>query len=120
MKPPRLWLALALPVLASTVLRSQATQTHRLIPQTFYNTFSGAHPPALRIKPGDRVVTKTIDASGTDWDGKSVASGPNPQTAPFSVEGAEPGDALVVTFEKMELNRSSAYSSSLLAPYTVD
>ena len=85
MKPPRLWLALALPVLASTVLRSQATQTHRLIPQTFYNTFSGAHPPALRIKPGDRVVTKTIDASGTDWDGKSVASyatGQKPRSEP--------------------------------------
>ena len=42
-------------------------ETHRLIPQRFYNTFSAAHPPALRIKPGDRVITKTIDAAGADW-----------------------------------------------------
>lgn len=95
-------------------------ETHRLIPQRFYNTFSAAHPPALRIKPGDRVITKTIDAAGADWDGKVVARGPNPQTGPFFVEGAEPGDTLVVTIETLETNRATAYSSSLLAPYTVD
>jgi amidase len=94
--------------------------THRFVPTTFYNTFSGAHPPALRIKPGDRVITKTIDAGGVDWNGKSVASGPNPQTGPFYIEGAEPGDMIVVSFEKIETNRATAYSSSLLAPYTVD
>ncbi len=95
-------------------------ETHRFMPATFYNTYSFAHPPALRIKPGDRVVTKTIDAAGTDWTGKSVANGPNPQTGPFYVEGAEAGDLLVVTIEKLETNRAMAYSSSLLAPYTVD
>ena len=116
----RLWLSMGILALSSTALRAQTPQTHRFIPVTFYKTFSGAHPPALRIKPGDSVQTKTIDASGTDWDGKSVTSGPNPQTGPFFVEGAESGDVLVVTFEKMELNRSTAYSGSLLAPYTVD
>ena len=95
-------------------------ETHRFVPQQFYNTFSGAHPPALRIKPGDRVITKTIDAGGTDWDGKAVASGPNPQTGPFYVEGAEPGDTLVVTIDKLDTNRATAYSASLLAPYAVD
>ena len=94
--------------------------THRFIPATFYNTYSFAHPPALRIKPGDRVVTKTVDAGGVDWNGKTVATGPNPQTGPFFVEGAEPGDMLVVTIEKLETNRAVAYSSSLLAPYAVD
>src|SRR5262245_31401828 len=97
-----------------------AADTHTFIPQTFYNTYSFAHPPALRIKPGDRVVTKTADASGVDWNGKTVASGPNPQTGPFYIEGAEPGDMLVVTIEKLETNRAMAYSSSLLAPYAVD
>jgi len=94
--------------------------THRFVPEKFYNTYSFAHPPALRIKPGDRVVTKTIDAAGLDWNGKTVASGPNPQTGPFFVEGAEPGDMLVVTVEKIETNRAMAYSASLLAPYAVD
>jgi len=94
--------------------------THRFVPEKFYNTYSFAHPPVLRIKPGDRVVTKTIDAAGLDWNGKTVASGPNPQTGPFFVEGAEPGDMLVVTVEKIETNRAMAYSASLLAPYAVD
>jgi amidase len=97
-----------------------AADTHTFVPTTFYNTYSFAHPPALRIKPGDRVVTKTVDAGGVDWNGKTVASGGNPETGPFYVEGAEPGDMLVVTIEKLETNRASAYSSSLLAPYTVD
>ena len=99
---------------------SVSAETHTFLPQAFYNTYSFAHPPALRIKPGDRVVTKTVDASGVDWNGKSVASGPNPQTGPFFIEGAEPGDMIVVTIEKLETNRAMAYSSSLLAPYTVD
>lgn len=90
------------------------------MPTTFYNTFSGAHPPALRIKPGDRVVTKTVDAGGADWNEKQVANGPNPQTGPFYIEGAEPGDMLVVSITRLETNRRTAYSSSLLAPYTVD
>jgi amidase len=112
-------------VLFVVVLAMQASvrlvaETHRFIPQQFYNTYSFAHPPALRVKPGDRVITKTIDAAGADWNGTSVASGPNPQTGPFYVEGAEPGDMLVVTFEKLETNRTMAYSSSLLAPYAVD
>jgi amidase len=94
--------------------------THRFVPDKFFNTYSFAHPPVLRIRPGDRVITKTIDAAGTDWNGKSVASGPNPQTGPFFVEGAEPGDMLVVTVEKLETNRAMAYSASLLAPYAVD
>ena len=94
--------------------------THRFVPEKFFNTYSFAHPPVLRIRPGDRVITKTIDAAGTDWNGKPVASGPNPQTGPFFVEGAEPGDMLVVTVEKLETNRAMAYSASLLAPYAVD
>ena len=66
------------------------------------------------------MITKTIDAGGVDWDGKTRGPGPNPQTGPFFVEGAEPGDVLVVTIEKIETNRATAYSSSLLAPYAAD
>jgi acetamidase/formamidase len=99
---------------------AQALQTHTFVPERFYNTFFGGHPPALRIKPGERVVTKTIDASGVDWNGMQVGVGPNPQTGPFFIEGAEPGDMLVVSIEKLEVNRGTAYSSSLLAPYAVD
>jgi amidase len=99
---------------------AQAPRVHTFVPTQFYNTFSAAHPPALRIKPGERVVTKTVDAGGVDWNGKQVANGPNPQTGPFYVEGAEPGDMLIVSIDKVETNRGTAYSSSLLAPYAVD
>jgi amidase len=107
-------------IVAALAPATGAAETHRYVPARFYNTYSAAHPPALRIKAGDRVVTKTVDAAGVDWNGKTVATGPNPQTGPFFVEGAEPGDVLVVTFEKIEPNRAMAYSGSLLAPYAAE
>jgi acetamidase/formamidase len=113
---------LALVALASAAALAQtpAPQTQRFAPQVYYNTYSAAHPPALRIKPGDRVATRTVDAAGVDADGKTVASPSNPQTGPFYVEGAEPDDTLVVTFLRIDPNRATAYSGSLLAPYAVD
>ncbi|HYM23605.1 MAG TPA: acetamidase/formamidase family protein [Vicinamibacterales bacterium] len=112
--------AAPLSIVACLAVTLRAAETHRFVPDKFYNTYSGAHPPALHVKPGDRVITKTVDASGVDWNGKSVATGPNPETGPFYVDGAEPGDMLVVTFEKIETNRTSGWSGSLLSPYTVD
>src|SRR2546423_15202438 len=112
-----LTLSVAIAAAASALVRAE---THRFTPTVYYTTYSFAHPPALRIKPGDRVVTKTIDASGADSSGATVAPGPNPQIGPFYVEGAEPGDVLVVTIERLETNRATAYSGSLLAPYAAD
>ncbi len=100
--------------LAATAAQAE---THRFTPSTYYNTYSAAHPVALRIKSGDTVITKTIDAAGVDFQGKTVAPGGNPETGPFYIEGAEPGDSIVVTIVKLETNRAMAYSGSLLAPY---
>ena len=110
---------LSLLLCLTSTAAGQTPGVRTFVPERFYNTFSGAHPPAARIKPGERILTKTIDAGGVDWDGKQVAQGPNPQTGPFFVEGAEPGDMLIVTFDKIELNRATAYSGAALAPYTV-
>lgn len=112
--------AVAIAVLSSATIGAQAPAARSFVPERFYNTFSFAHPPAMRIKPGERIATRTTDAAGVDWNGKQVAQGPNPQTGPFYVEGAEPGDMLVVSVEKIELNRTTGYSGSLLAPYAVD
>lgn len=112
--------AVAIAVLSSATIGAQAPAARSFVPERFHNTFSFAHPPAMRIKPGERIATKTADAAGVDWNGKQVAQGPNPQTGPFYVEGAEPGDMLVVSIEKIELNRTTGYSGSLLAPYAVD
>ena len=103
-----------------TIAATGLSETHRFEPKVFHNTFSGAHPPALRIKPGDRVNTYTIDAGGRDATGAQRGRGPNPQTGPFYIEGAEPGDTLVVHLLRLETNRSTGYSGSLLAPYSVD
>lgn len=97
-----------------------AGETHRFEPTRFHNTFSFAHEPVLTIAPGDRVITRTIDARGFDAADEEVGERPNPQTGPFFVEGAQPGDVLVVRFEKIEPNRGTAWSSSVLAPYTAD
>jgi amidase len=97
-----------------------SAETHRFEPTEFYNTFSGAHKPVLRIKPGDHVVTSTIDARGVDSAGVQRGKGPNPETGPFYIEGAEPGDSLVVHLLRLETNRATGYSGTLLAPYTVD
>ena len=106
-------------IAATALLAAGAAQaeTHRFTPSTYYTTYSAAHPPALHIKSGDTVVTKTIDAAGVDFEGKTVSPGGNPETGPFYIEGAEPGDSIVVTIVKLETNRAMAYSGSLLAPY---
>jgi amidase len=118
------FLRAAVVVLALATVPSGGAQvraeTHRFVAQHYYNTYSAAHPPALRVRPGDRVSTKTVDAAGVDWDGNTVAAGGNPETGPFYIEGAEPDDTLVVTFDRIEPNRATAYSGSLLAPYAVD
>ena len=112
-------------ILATAALAAAGTpatlgETHRFTPKQYHNTFSFAHAPALRIKPGDRVVTQTIDARGFDSRDQKVAERPNPQVGPFYIEGAEPGDVLVVRLERIEPNRPTAWTDSLLAPYTVD
>ncbi len=80
----------------------EATQFHRF--------FSGTIAPALRINPGDTVRTTTVDAGGRDATNTRRSNGGNPETGPFYVEGAMPGDTLVVKFNRIRLNRDSAES----------
>jgi acetamidase/formamidase len=80
----------------------------------------GTYEPVLRIADGDTVVTTTVDAGGGDKDGNHVTPGGNPQTGPFYVEGAEPGDSLAVRFDRIWPNRPHGYTSSVLAANVVD
>src|SRR4051812_27716220 len=84
-----------------------AAETHKFQPAEFHNTFSSAHKPVLRVRPGDRIVTKTIDARGFDEKGVKRGDRPNPETGPFYIEGAEGGDVLSVTIERLEPNRET-------------
>src|SRR5688572_17096076 len=104
----------ALVLLAFVAAPTMYAETHRLAPSVYVNTYSAAHTPVLRIKSGDRVVTAVVDDMGVDARGTTVAQGPNPQTGPFFIEGAEPGDLLVVTIEKLEPNRATGTSAALM------
>ena len=93
--------------------------TQRFEPTRYHNAI-GEHEPALRIGDGDRVVAVTVDAGGNDADGERVAAPGNPMTGPFFVEGAEPGDALAVTIDRLTPTRDWGYTWSSLAPNVVD
>jgi acetamidase/formamidase len=94
--------------------RSGTPQTHTFEPTQFHHFFSDAIEPALHINPGDTVKTWSVDAGGTDPNGVRRTSGGNPLTGPFYVEGAIPGDTLVVHFNRIRLNRDSAGSGDLI------
>jgi amidase len=93
--------------------------THEFQPDRYYSTM-GSHEPALAILPGDTVKTTTIDASGMNAQLETVGGRPNPQTGPFFVEGAEPGDTLVVKFDSIRPNRDTGWTGDYLAPNVVD
>jgi acetamidase/formamidase len=93
--------------------------THRFEPDHYYITL-GSHEPVLRIQPGDSVITTTIDAHGYDSQGVQVATRPNPQTGPFYIEGAQPGDTLVLHLDRLTPNRATGWGNGLLASNVAD
>ncbi len=101
------------------VSRSDAVQARQVFADRYYNTFSHANPVLARVKPGEFISTKTLDASGRDDKGTVRAQPPNPLTGPFYVEGAEPGDAVIVRFTKVRMNRNWGFSSYRLGLYAL-
>jgi acetamidase/formamidase len=78
--------------------------THHLDSSKLHNFWDNSLPPRIRIKPGDTVVFETVEASvnqitprSTDDDiGRLDFGRVNAVTGPVFVEGAEPGDGLMV------------------------
>jgi acetamidase/formamidase len=92
---------------------------HRFEPKIYHTTI-GPHAPVSRISPGDSVSTTTVDARGMDAAGAQVTPRGNPQTGPFFVEGAEPGDTLGVRFDRLRPNRQFGWSIPVIAPNVLD
>lgn len=92
---------------------------HHFAPARYHLTL-GAHEPVLRVWPGDSIVTTTVDARGFDARREQVTPRGNPQTGPFFVEGAEPGDTLVVRLDRIWPNREYGWCGSSVAPNIVD
>jgi acetamidase/formamidase len=95
-------------------------KTHVFEPTKFHRVFSGTIPPALHINPGDTIKTTTVDAGGRDAKGTPRSMGGNPETGPFYVEGAMPGDTLAIKFHRIRLNRDSAGSGDRIVPGALD
>jgi len=93
--------------------------THHFQPTHYYNSL-GSHEPVLRIRPGDTVVTTTVDARGGDANGAQITRPGNPMTGPFYIEGAEPGDTLVVHLDKLTPSRPTGWTRCMIAPNVVD
>lgn len=91
-------------------------KTHDFEPTEFHRVFSDAIPPVLHIFPGDTVRTWTVDAGGVDSKGVQRSQGGNPETGPFYVEGAFPGDTLAIKLTRVHLNRDSAESGDRIVP----
>jgi acetamidase/formamidase len=93
--------------------------TYRPDPSEFAWTFGGV-PPVRKVKPGDLLELWTEDAFGGKVRGlddlvSRVIDFPfvNPQTGPFFVEGAEPGDTLAIHFVSIEPSRDWAASCTV-------
>jgi acetamidase/formamidase len=87
-----------------------SAETHIVVASHYYNAFSRSYPVLARIRPGDTVRTKTLDSRGMSDNNVQLGNPGNALTGPFYIEGAEPGDALLVRFEKVALNRNWGYS----------
>jgi amidase len=104
-------------VLALSIAVAAMAQT-QILPQQWYRTFSHTNPVLHRIRAGEVVTTKTVDSGGMNEKDEQVTPGSNPLTGPFFVEGAEPGDSLLVHLRKVRLNRnwgSTAYRLGLFS-----
>jgi acetamidase/formamidase len=95
------------------------TEVHQVVAETYYRTFSRAHPVLKRVKPGDTIVTKTLDAGGQDEKDARRSEPGNPLTGPFFVEEAETGDALVIHFKKIRMNRNWGWTTYRLGLFAL-
>ena len=81
---------------------------HTIHKQQHHFGWDNSIEPVLSVSPGETVEIETIDASGGQLNAQSTLADlnqlsfekVNPVTGPIVVEGAEPGDAVAVTFQE--------------------
>jgi amidase len=99
---------------------STAPKTYEFTPTVFYRQFSAKNQPVLTVNPGDTIHTTTVDAGGTDEKDVPRVMGGNPETGPFYIESAQPGDTLVVHLVRLRLNRDWAMSDDFVVGRALD
>lgn len=102
---PRLILTLAALIVASI----GEAQTVTYEPTDGVPSFA-VREPVLRLKPGTTVETRTFSKPGDYYDPKVAGPWPG-EVGPFFIEGAAPGDTLVVRVLRLRPNRDIAISN---------
>ena len=97
--------AAAVFLLVATASPARA-ETHRLKPTVGHPTFA-VRAPVLTVRPGDVLESESLWG---DWYEKPGGKWPG-EVGPIAIEGAEPGDTLVVEILKVRPNRPTAVST---------
>jgi len=97
-------LTLLTPVLAFAQSRSEAVPEQKVVP--YHATIDsvkyvfGVTAPVAHLKPGNILEANSLDCFGNaikkPGDPLALVKGDNPLTGPFFIDGAEPGDTLVI------------------------
>ena len=86
-----------------------SAQTMKYEPTAGVQTFA-VREPVLRLKPGTTVETRTYTRPGDYYDPKNAGPWPG-EVGPFYIEGAEPGDQLLVRVVRLRPNQDVAISN---------
>ena len=91
----------------SAPVSAQRVVTFRATTENVKSVFGPANPVAA-LRPGDTLDTNTLDCFGgalkKPGDTISMVKMDNPLTGPFYIEGAQPGDTVVLTFLDLEID----------------
>jgi amidase len=97
-------LSLMTPVLACAQVTKEPQTEHQVV--SYRGTIDnvkyvfGVAPPVAHLKPGNILEANSLDCFGNalqkPGDTSALVKGDNPLTGPFFIDGAEPGDTLVV------------------------
>ena len=93
-------------------------KTYNYEPLSYYGIYTAKEPPVLHIFPGDTVTTRTMDAA-RDANIPRHGNGGDVNVGPFYVEGALPGDTLVVKLLKITPNKTVGRQGSRFNQYAV-
>ena len=104
---PRILLLLF--ALASCASRDASAQTIQHEPTRGVPTFA-VREPVLRLKPGAIVETRTFSKPGDYYEPDKPGPWPG-EVGPFFIEGAMPGDTLLVKIVRLRPNRDVAISN---------
>src|SRR5260370_37716914 len=96
----------ALAQTSSAQSKSEVVSYHATIDTVKY--LFGVAPTVARLKPGNILDANSLDCFGNalqkPGDTFALVKGDNPLTGPFYIEGAEPGDTLVVRILDLQVD----------------